>query len=454
MKWAEIVSEGHTSAKRIHNAFRDKWFNSELKDYGKPDGLFEVQADLASGKICCNDVMFREYYTLLDYNPEKYDDWRVAKSDCACEKCSGFDPKKKTIYLLRTKPYNGSEEEGWRTLTSICPDHSDIVWCERTFQGKRLSGINLIYIIVPNDKRNSVNIDEISAEISEKFSTVDGASSESRQHDPHISSEQVKNSIDSLENVIIKSSIGSKEPAIQKRTSSPAPLAKGTKNGAPGKKPFFKFVMLFLILSLILVSYFIITGFPTIPTMETRFETAKHENTVPAYETFINRYKEGQLVEEAKMRIEEIKWNNANQVGIVDAFLEYLREYPTGNFKDEAEKSIKKLKQFVIKDKRFVEEELESVPSGSKISVVGCDGGAMKLSEGNFFIRDGRTVFWVDGFEHIYKVGKCNIFDHTFESSQDDPLHFMVDKERGYVHIAGKGTLTMPDGKIVKLPKE
>ncbi|MDP8255057.1 MAG: hypothetical protein P9M14_04855 [Candidatus Alcyoniella australis] len=79
MNWEALRKDGHTSATRIHNAFRDRWFDSKLKDYGKPGGLFEVQADLAADEIWCNDVMFRQEYRLADYGPEQYRDWQVAK---------------------------------------------------------------------------------------------------------------------------------------------------------------------------------------------------------------------------------------------------------------------------------------------------------------------------------------------------------------------------------------
>jgi len=47
--------------------------------------------------------------------------------------------------------------------------------------------------------------------------------------------------------------------------------------------------------------------------------------------------------------------------------------------------------------------------------------------------------------------GPFTIKDERFKAS-DDPLQFKVDRDKGYYYIGGKGTVTTPKGKIIKLP--
>jgi hypothetical protein len=61
--------------------------------------------------------------------------------------------------------------------------------------------------------------------------------------------------------------------------------------------------------------------------------------------------------------------------------------------------------------------------------------------------------FWIPGMEHTY-IGKIEIDPYVFESDAQDPLVFKVDATKGLVYLRGRGTVTMPDGRQVKLPKE
>ena len=60
------------------------------------------------------------------------------------------------------------------------------------------------------------------------------------------------------------------------------------------------------------------------------------------------------------------------------------------------------------------------------------------------------------GVEHVIQ-GKLTLVGHTFESDQAYPLTFRFVKggyfvkERGYVYLCGRGTVTTPDGKIHRL---
>lgn len=47
-----------------------------------------------------------------------------------------------------------------------------------------------------------------------------------------------------------------------------------------------------------------------------------------------------------------------------------------------------------------------------------------------------------------------NIKGFTFDSQADNPLTFILIERYGLVYISGRGSVTFPDGKTVKLPKE
>jgi len=64
---------------------------------------------------------------------------------------------------------------------------------------------------------------------------------------------------------------------------------------------------------------------------------------------------------------------------------------------------------------------------------------------------NGYSSAWCEGAKHTYK-GKVAFDGYTFESDGASPLQFEVDKTN-YVYVTGKGTITMPDGTIVSLPK-
>ena len=68
------------------------------------------------------------------------------------------------------------------------------------------------------------------------------------------------------------------------------------------------------------------------------------------------------------------------------------------------------------------------------------------------FIR-GQSALWCYGAKHTW-IGNISYAGYTFDSDKEDPLQFRVDKVEGYVYVKGEGTVTMPDGSIIKLPKE
>ena len=66
-------------------------------------------------------------------------------------------------------------------------------------------------------------------------------------------------------------------------------------------------------------------------------------------------------------------------------------------------------------------------------------------------IHDGKAIYFGYGATHKW-IRKCLKSGYTFESDEDDTLVFKVIKDKGYVHIKGKGKITKPDGTIIKLP--
>jgi hypothetical protein len=64
---------------------------------------------------------------------------------------------------------------------------------------------------------------------------------------------------------------------------------------------------------------------------------------------------------------------------------------------------------------------------------------------------NGYSSAWCEGAKHTYE-GKIIYNGYTFDSDVSSPLQFRVDKT-GYVYVAGKGSITIPDGTIISLPK-
>jgi hypothetical protein len=58
---------------------------------------------------------------------------------------------------------------------------------------------------------------------------------------------------------------------------------------------------------------------------------------------------------------------------------------------------------------------------------------------------------WGHGAKHTW-IGKIKYQGYIFESDSKEPLQFKVDNDLGYIYLAGKGTVTFPDGHQVILP--
>lgn len=66
-------------------------------------------------------------------------------------------------------------------------------------------------------------------------------------------------------------------------------------------------------------------------------------------------------------------------------------------------------------------------------------------------IRDGVPSPWCHGLTHIF-LGEVHYGGYIFDSSSDDPLQFVVDRDKGYYYKEGTGEVTKPEGEIVELP--
>ena len=74
-------------------------------------------------------------------------------------------------------------------------------------------------------------------------------------------------------------------------------------------------------------------------------------------------------------------------------------------------------------------------------------GGVMEIP-----LRGSSFVLWCYGAVHTW-IGEATYEGYTFVSDEDDPLRFIVDKNKGYLYVSGTGSVTLPDGTEVTLPR-
>ena len=68
-----------------------------------------------------------------------------------------------------------------------------------------------------------------------------------------------------------------------------------------------------------------------------------------------------------------------------------------------------------------------------------------------FMRQSGLPSAWCHGFRHVW-IGESTYAGYTFNSDPDDPLQFVVDRDKGYYYEQGTGTVTLPNGSVVTLP--
>ncbi len=73
------------------------------------------------------------------------------------------------------------------------------------------------------------------------------------------------------------------------------------------------------------------------------WKNAESENSITAYEDFLNRYSEGEFTDEARSRIETIYFEKAEAANTIEAFDDFLKRYSEGDFADKARFKIETL---------------------------------------------------------------------------------------------------------------
>jgi hypothetical protein len=102
--------------------------------------------------------------------------------------------------------------------------------------------------------------------------------------------------------------------------------------------------------------------------------------------------------------------------------------------------------QFFINEGAFIPKYKEECSTNTKLSM---EGGKYK-GDGMVDVKGG---LYCHKAKHTL-IGEVSIFNYLFKSDNDNPLQFVVDKDKGYVYVKGKGTITKPDGKIINLPQK
>ena len=112
--------------------------------------------------------------------------------------------------------------------------------------------------------------------------------------------------------------------------------------------------------------------------------------------------------------------------------------------------------EFVLKEPGFFDSYEPFTKGGGTMRVTEQPTGRCR-AEGQVEVSrqpDGtyKEHMWAHGVTHIW-VGKCSVGDYVFDGSRWSPLTFRVDKDKGYTYVKGRGTVTMPDGKSIRLPR-
>jgi hypothetical protein len=103
---------------------------------------------------------------------------------------------------------------------------------------------------------------------------------------------------------------------------------------------------------------------------------------------------------------------------------------------------------FAIQDEKFVG-YLQDCKTDIDVTGINNDTFSIKVNTTISMIKGGWAIFcW--GAKHTW-VGTLTYAGYTFASDADHPLQFVVDEKKGYLYVAGKGTVTLPDGKTVEL---
>jgi tetratricopeptide (TPR) repeat protein len=104
---------------------------------------------------------------------------------------------------------------------------------------------------------------------------------------------------------------------------------------------------------------------------------------------------------------------------------------------------------FAIRDKIFESECIRDCDIEAEI--YNAEGDTYEFRGKTLVVCNNKTTPFCYGARHTW-VGRLDFGGYIFDSDKDDPLQFMVTRDKGYVYIKGKGTVTMPDRTVVVLP--
>lgn len=143
---------------------------------------------------------------------------------------------------------------------------------------------------------------------------------------------------------------------------------------------------------------------------------------------------------------------------IVFPFLIYIIIWGCSN--DKSQVTSKAQEVFVINNDKFSANsqcdadcifEITSENNNVAVSVkTGCKP-YFRVSASDMLKGVAPSATWCNGVRHVWK-GTVRFEDYTFDSEQNEPLQFVVDLTSGYRYEKGKGTITTPDNKLIKLP--
>jgi len=104
-------------------------------------------------------------------------------------------------------------------------------------------------------------------------------------------------------------------------------------------------------------------------TMQKDWEVAKSANTIPAWEEFLRKHAQGELADQAHMRLEELyaekDWEIATEADSIPAYEEFLRKHPQGALADQARTRLEKL--YLQRDWKITK-EADTIPAYEEFS--------------------------------------------------------------------------------------
>ena len=75
-------------------------------------------------------------------------------------------------------------------------------------------------------------------------------------------------------------------------------------------------------------------------TMESEFKKACDDNTIAAYQRYLQKYPDSKFETDARNRVEELEWAKTIDEKSVWGYETYLRKYPLGKYRDEANRRL------------------------------------------------------------------------------------------------------------------